>query len=81
MSKKGGGRSQAQLDARSRSMNPQDVAGRAAIANQTAQAKPGAPAHQAVLENRSVQLNTSPPPAVKPAPKPISEGSSSSGSP
>jgi len=81
MSKKGGGRSQAQLDARSRSMNPQDAAGKAAIANQSAQATPGAPAHQTVLDNRSVQLNTSPAPAVKPAPKPTTEGSSSSGSP
>ena len=81
MSKKGGGgRSQAQLDARSRSMNPQDAAGRAAIANQTAQTIPGTPAHQAVLDNRSVQLNSSPPPGAKPAPKPTSEGSSSSGS-
>ena len=80
MSKKGGGRSQAQLDARSRSMNPQDSVGRAAISNQTAQATPGAPAHQAVLDNRSVQMNGPPPVASKPAPKPLSEGYSSSGS-
>jgi hypothetical protein len=79
MSKKGGGRSQAQLDARSRSMNPQDLAGRSALANQSAQAAPGTPAHQAVLDNRSVQLNT-PPAAAKPAPKPSSEGSSASSS-
>jgi hypothetical protein len=80
MSKRGGGRTQAQLDARSRSMNAQDAVGKAAITNQAAQATPGAPAHQAVLDNRSVQLNTSPPPAAKPAAKPTSEGSSSSGS-
>ena len=80
MSKKGGGRSQAQLDARSRSMNPQDALGRAAIANQAAQATPGTPAHQAVLDNRSVQLNPSSPSAVKPVPKPTSEESSSTAS-
>lgn len=79
MSKKGGGKSQAQLDARSRSMNPQDSAGQAALANQAAQRTPGTPAHQAVLDNRSVQLNApSPPPGeTKPTPKPNTEGSSS----
>jgi hypothetical protein len=61
-------------------MNPQDTAGRAAIANQAAQATPGALAYQAVLDNRSVQLNASPPPAAKSASKQTSEGSSSSGS-
>jgi len=80
MSKKGGGKSQAQLDARSRSMNPRDAVGMAASANQAAQATPGTPANQAVLDNRSVQLNTPPPEAAKSAPKPISEGSSNSGS-
>jgi hypothetical protein len=80
MSKKGGGKSQAQLDARSRSMNPADSVGRAAIANQAAQATLGTPAHQAVLDNKSVQLNTPPPAVAKPAPKPAPEGSSSSGS-
>lgn len=76
MSKKGGGRSQAQLDARSRSLNPQDAVGRSAIANQTAQSTPGTPAHQAVLDNRSVQLNAPPPAAAKTTPKPTSEESS-----
>ncbi len=80
MSKKGGGKSQAQLDARSRSMNPADAVGKAAISNQAAQVTPGTPAHQAVLDNRSVQLNTPPPTAAKPAPKTGSEESSSSGS-
>ena len=58
MSKRGGGRSQAQLDARSRSMNPQDSIGQAAFSNQAAQATPGTPAFKAVRDNRSVQLNT-----------------------
>lgn len=58
MSKRGGGKSQAELDARSRSMNPQDPVGQAAISNQTAQATPGTPANKAVKDNRSVQLNT-----------------------
>lgn len=80
MSKKGGGKSQAQLDARSRSMNPQDSAGRAAISNQAAQATPGAPAHQAIMDNRSVQLNAPPPTSTKPAPKLASESSSGSDS-
>ena len=78
MSKKGGGKSQSQLDARSRSMNPQDAAGRAAFTNQAAQRTPGTPAQQAVLDNRSVQLNPASP-AVggpKPAPKPGSAESS-----
>jgi hypothetical protein len=61
MSKKGGGKSQAQLDARSRSMNPKDSAGQAALANQAAQKTPGTPAYQAVQDNRSVQLNTQTP--------------------
>jgi len=61
MSKKGGGRGQAQLDARSRSMNPQDGVGRAALTNQGAQRTAGTPAHQAILDNRSVQLNPTPP--------------------
>ncbi len=80
MSKKGGGRSQAQLDARSRSMNPQDSVGRAAISNQAAQATPGAQAHQAILDNRSVQLNAPPPVPAKPALRPDPEGSSGSSS-
>jgi hypothetical protein len=69
---KGGGKSQAQLDQRSRSMNPQDAVGKATISNQTAQGTPGTPAHQAGLDNRSVQLNTpSPAPATaKPTTKP-----------
>lgn len=58
MSKRGGGKSQAQLDARSRSMNPQDAVGQATFANQAAQATPGTPANKAVRDNRSVQLNT-----------------------
>ncbi len=63
MSKKGGGKSQAQLDARSRSMNAQDSVGQAAFANQAAQGTPGTPANKAGKDNRSVQLN------------PVSEGS------
>lgn len=59
MSKKGGGgKSQAQLDARSRSMNPQDPVGQAAFANQAALATPGTPANKAARDNRSIQLNT-----------------------
>ena len=59
MSKKGGGgKSQAQLDARSRSMNRQDPVGQAAFANQAAQTTPGTPSNKAVKDNRSVQLNT-----------------------
>lgn len=50
-----------------------------AIANQTTQVSPGAPAHQAVLDNRG-QLNTPSPPTAKPSPKPTSEGSAGSGS-
>ena len=57
MSKKGGGKSQAQLDARSRSMNPQDTVGQAAFTNQAAQVTPGTPANKAAKDNRSVQLN------------------------
>lgn len=53
----GGGRSQAQLDARSRSMNSQDPVGQAAMANQAAQSTPGTPAFKAARDNRSVQLN------------------------
>lgn len=56
MSKKGGGRTQAQLDARSRSLNRQDPVGQAAFTNQAAQATPGTPAFKAVRDNRSVQL-------------------------
>lgn len=79
MSKKGGGKSQAQLDARSRSMNPQDAVGQAALADQVAQKTPGTSAHQAILDNRSVQLNPAPPATgeAKPAPKSSSEESSS----
>lgn len=79
MSKKGGGgKSQAQLDARSRSMNSQDVVGQAAMANAAAQRAPGAPAYQAVQDNKSVQMN---PPAAAPKPtKPPVEGNSSSSS-
>ncbi len=80
MSKKGGGRSQAQLDARSRSMNSADTVGRAAIANQATQATPGTAGHQAALDNRSVQLNSPPAPGGKPITKPSSEGSTSKGS-
>lgn len=59
MSKKGGGgKSQEQLNARSRSMNPQDTVGQAAFANQAAQATPGTPVNKAIKDNRSVQLNT-----------------------
>jgi hypothetical protein len=64
MSKKGGGKSQGQLDARSRSMNPKDSAGQAALANQAAQKTPGTAAYQAVQDNRSVQLD---PTAPKPS--------------
>ena len=66
MSKRGGGgKSQAQLDARSRSMNAQDAVGRAAFANQAAQATPGTPANKALKDNRSVQLNEIAPEASK----------------
>ncbi len=65
-----GGKSQAQLDARSRSMNPKDSVGRAAMSNQAAQQTPGSPAFQAVRDNRSVQLNATPAPATKAPPKP-----------
>ena len=58
MSRKGGGKSQAQLDARSRTMNPQDAVGRAAFTNQAAQVTPGTPANKAVKDNRIAQLNT-----------------------
>lgn len=64
MSKRGGSKSQAQLEARSRSMNPQDAVGQAALATQAAQKTPGTPAFQAAQDNRSVQLN---PQAPKPA--------------
>jgi hypothetical protein len=80
MSKKGGGRSQAQLDARSRSMNPQDSVGMAAISNQAAQATPGAPAHQAIWDNRSAQLNVPSPASAKPVRGPNPEGPSGSSS-
>jgi len=60
MGNKGGGKSQAQLDARSRSLNPQDIVGQAALSNQGAQHRPGTPAFQAIQDNRSVQLNVSP---------------------
>ena len=39
-------------------MNAQDAVGRAAFANQAAQATPGTPANKAVKDNRSVQLNS-----------------------
>lgn len=80
MGKKGGGKSQAQLDARSRSMNAQDAVGQAAFTNQAAQAKPGTPAFKAVVDNRSVQLNSPAPetPQRKPSTSAESEGSSQS---
>jgi hypothetical protein len=57
MAKKGGGgKSQAQLDARSRSMNPRDSVGQAALANQAAQVTPGTPAFKLARDNRSVQI-------------------------
>ena len=79
MSKKGG-RSQAQLDARSRSMNPTDAVGQAALSNQGAQKTPGTPAFKAIVDNRSVQLNPSPsaPAQRKPAEPAPQEASSES---
>ena len=43
---KGSGKSQAQLDARSRSMNSQDVVGQAAIANRGVQLNPTSTAYK-----------------------------------
>jgi hypothetical protein len=82
MSKKGGGKSQAQLDARSRSLNSRDAIGQAALANQGAQRSPGTPAFKAIQDNRSVQLNPPPPGSAprKPSTPTTSEGPSSSNS-
>ena len=77
MSKKGG-RSQSQLDARSRSLNAQDSVGKAALSNQAGQSTPGTPTFKAVVDNRSVQLNPPPPGSAqrKPTTPGTSEGSS-----
>jgi hypothetical protein len=54
---KGKGRGPTPNDQRSRSMNPQDSVGRAAMTNAARQETPDTAPHQAVLDNRSVQLN------------------------
>lgn len=63
---KSGQKSQAQLDASSRSKNAQDPVGRAAMANAAAQRTVGTPAFQAVQENRQEQL-ANPPATPRPS--------------
>lgn len=78
MSRRSGGKTQAQLDARSRSLNRRDVVGHAAFTNETAQRTLGTPAYRAVQDNRRSQMAE---PSVRARPKADSPSASQEDSP
>lgn len=73
MGRRGGGKTQAQFDARSRSLNRRYVVGQVALANETAQRTLGAAAYKAVKDNRRSQLAES---SVRARPKASSPSAS-----